>query len=330
MSNNTVTTTAAADLQHVIHAWPLLRALLDTSGPDTWPPQRAGAEYLRALDRQDAADAAAGALHPQTLTTGRHENGSIAYWCAFCEHHGGGAHTHPVRPDRDPDQLGERPAPIRLHVHDTMRTIDIGLSRCAGDIAAVSQRPPSMVLVPPVPGWSAAEVRHQGEMMAARDAADPSRWRGGIRPAPDAAAWLLARVYEHPGPFRPLDDDQLLRVARHAQDARQRIDRMTGSAVRSALMDGRPCPWCAGDLWMHVTPTETSVTCAAVPGTCAAPVGYDADRHARVWSTPAELAALERALSAAEAARREERDRVRTAEARRLVRAAERERRARA
>src|SRR5690606_28834155 len=47
--------------------------------------------------------------------------------------------------ERDPIQLGTRPVPIRLHILDTMRTVEAALVACADDIAAAAQRAPITV-----------------------------------------------------------------------------------------------------------------------------------------------------------------------------------------
>jgi hypothetical protein len=298
MSNRT----PAENLQHVIDHWDHLRALLDTADPgQTWPPQKPGVEYLRALDDQDAAEvsaeqqlaaAIAHALdHPQRLVTTRHHTGQLYYECAFCERVGEG-HSHPVREDRDPAQLGERPVPIRLHVADACRAIEVALCGLADSIAS-------------------------------RDALDPADWHGtdrAQRTVPAAARYLLGRLG---GPCCGTHDTEQARIAEFAREAAARLDRVLGISRTSAVMPGRPCPWCGGDLVLH-TEAETvmSVTCSTGLVDCAAPVAFDVDRRARVWSTPEQLAGLQKALDAAERKRAEAEQRAKRAEARRQQRAA--------
>ncbi|MFF1498681.1 hypothetical protein ACFVZR_02085 [Streptomyces sp. NPDC058316] len=301
------TRTPAENLQHVLDHWEHLRAALDTNGPGTtWPPARPGAEYLRALDDQDAAEvsveqqlaaAIAHALdHPQQLITTRHHTGQLYYRCAHCEHVGEGL-PHPVREDRAPEQLGERPTPVRLHIVDACRAIEIALCMLADSIAT-------------------------------RDAVDPADWYGADREqrtAPAAARWLLTRLGD--GPCCSTHDADRARIAEYAREAAARLDRVLGIGYTSARLPGMPCPWCGGDLVMHSEAgTVTSVTCATGLIDCSAPVPFDVDRRARVWSSVEQLAALQRALDAAERKRAEEEHRAKRAEDRRRQRAAARDR----
>lgn len=298
----THTRTPAEALQHVIDRWDDLHELLDTSNPDsTWPPTRPGVEYLRALDGQDAAEAAgyrtlaeaiAHALHhPQQLVTTRHASGQLYYACAHCEHVGEG-HTHPVREDRDGTQLGERPVPIRLHVADARRAITIALVELANSLAML-------------------------------DAVDPSDWYGQDpeqRTAPNAARWLLGRLATAPAAER-------LRIGRYARDAAARLDRVLGTGRQSAPMPGQPCPWCGGELVVHTEAgSVVSVSCSTGLVDCSAPAPFDVDARARVWSTVEQLAALQRALGAAARAREERERRAQRAAARRAQRAVARDR----
>ncbi|MEV6102648.1 hypothetical protein [Nocardia sp. NPDC051981] len=295
--------TAADDLQHVISHWDHLRDALDTTGPGTtWPPARPGVEYLRVVDDQDTAEqqlaaALAHALsHPQRLITTQHHTGQLYYQCVFCEHVGEGQ-AHPVREDRDPEQLGERPAPVRLHVADACRAIEISLCTLADSIAA-------------------------------RDATDPADWYHADREqrtAPAAARWLLTQLGD--GPCCPTHDTDRARITEYAREAAARIDRVLGIGQTSAVLPGMPCPWCGGDLVMHSEAgTVTSVTCATGLVDCNAPAPFDVDRRARVWSSVEQLAALRRALDAAEQRMAEAERRARRAEDRRRQRAAAKER----
>ncbi|MDV5145903.1 hypothetical protein R1T08_17225 [Streptomyces sp. SBC-4] len=294
--------TTAQQLQHIHDNWDHLRDLLDTRGPDTWPPARPGIEYLRALDTQDAAETAGyqalaeaiahAVSHPQELRTIRHPSGQLYYQCTHCEHVGDGG-THPVREDRDPAQLGDRPVPIRLHVADACRAIEIALVTLASDLAAL-------------------------------DAVDPSDWYGqdpAQKTVPTATLWLLGRLSPDAPPA------ETARIASYASEAAARIDRVLGTGRSSAPMRGKPCPWCGGELMMHVEAGAlVSITCSTGLVDCNAPAPFVVDERARVWSTPVQLAALQRALDSAAAARAEAERRAYRAAARRAQRAAVRDR----
>ncbi|MGW4028216.1 hypothetical protein ACWEFL_02670 [Streptomyces sp. NPDC004838] len=295
----TTTRTPAENLQHVITHWDHLRELLDTAGPgDTWPPQRPGTAYLAALDRQDSieqqfAAAIAHALHhPQRLVTVRHHTGQLYYQCAHCEHVGDG-HAHPVRADRDHDRPGESPAPIRLHVADACRAIEIALCSLADSIAV-------------------------------RDAVDGADWHGrdrAQRTAPTAARWLLDQLGDGK-PCCPVHDTDRARIAEYAREAAARIDRVLGTQSTTAVLP-MACPWCKGPLTAQLEAgTVMSVACTTGLIDCNAPVPFDIDRRARVWSSAVQLAALQRAVDTAARARADAERRAGRAEARRAQRAA--------
>ncbi|EFE74549.1 hypothetical protein SSIG_02095 [Streptomyces filamentosus NRRL 11379] len=202
-----------------------------------------------------------------------------------------------MREDRDPAQLGERPVPLRLHVVDACRMIELVLVRLADEIAA-------------------------------RDAHDPADWHNGRpedRTAPVAAGWLLTRIGD--GPCCPTHDTDRARIAERAREAAARIDRVLGTGRMSRVLAGMPCPWCAGDLVIHTEAgTVMSVTCATGLIDCSAPVPFDIDRRARVWASVEQLAALQRAIEAAERKRSEAERRARRTEDRRRQRAAAKDR----
>ncbi|MZF56917.1 hypothetical protein GTX53_24315 [Streptomyces sp. SID5594] len=318
--NNTTARTPAENLQHVINHWDHLRAALDTNdGPSTsWPPTRPGAAYLRALDTQDAADvtaeqslvaALAHALdHPQQLVTVRHHTGQLYYECAHCDHVGEGL-PHPVREDRDPAQLGERPVPLRLHVVDACRAIEIALCAVADQLAARDTQDGA--------DWYS-------------DPYNPADWTAGRpegRTALAAARWLLGRL--DAGPCCPTHYAEQATIAEYARTAAERIDRVLGTGRVSRVLPSMPCPWCQGELVIHTEAgTVLAVTCATGLVDCNAPAAFDVDRRARVWSTPEQLAGLQRAVDAAERARAGEEEREKRADARRRQRAALREQRA--
>ncbi|MYT57694.1 hypothetical protein GTW29_13385 [Streptomyces sp. SID7834] len=314
--------TAVGDLRIVVEHWDHLRSLLDSATPEVWPPLRPGAEYLRALDEHDAAEVAAG-RHGQQLVTTRHESGQLYYACAHCDRVGEG-HEHPVRTDRTAEQLGERPVPLRLHVVDAIRTVELVLTSLADEIAADVQRD---VYSPP--RWKRPENDPLGREMiaiAAQDDADPKRWRYNMsgRTAPRAAQWLLDRLVGEPGPCMPINDSQRERITRTAREAARRVERTIGSERRSVELS-RPCPWCGGVLVMHTGATvETFVSCATGLVDCSAPAPFSVDERRREWSTPEQLAALYVALDAAEQKRLEAERRAKRADDRRRQREAAR------
>ncbi|WP_263239092.1 hypothetical protein [Streptomyces sp. A13(2022)] len=283
MQHTARTRTPADDLQTIVDHWQHLRALIDTSQhTEPWPPTTTShTEYLRALDEQDAAEvsdaqqiaaALAHALdHPQQLVTRHDEHGRPQYRCAHCDHTGEGL-PHPAREDRDPQQLGERPVPIRLHVADASRAIEIALCSLADTIAA-------------------------------RDAYDPADWHGRDRTertAPNAAKWLISRLRDEP--CCPTHDAEQQQIARHAREAADRLDRVVGLR-RSSTILGTPCPGCGGDLTAYLDGGVVErVVCPTGLVDCSAAARFDVTLRARVWETPAQLADLQRQVQ--EAARR--------------------------
>ncbi|MEU3447225.1 hypothetical protein AB0H29_08340 [Streptomyces thermolilacinus] len=313
--HNTNALTAAEDLQTILTHWDHLRALLDTTQAETWPPAMGRGEYLRALEQHEVDEAARARQHAQQLTTHHDEHGRVQYECIHCNYVGEG-HTHTPRADRHDHQLGERPVPLRLHVLDTCRTVELALCATADAIAADVQR---SLITPPRRPNPDDEVGLALALLATRDAADPDRWRYnlGDRSAPAAARWLLARLRGESGPCLPLNSLQVERIARVAREAARRVERAVGIERRRAVAMERPCPYCGGGLTMHRDGDEAPrVTCEG-GFECGAPVPVVEGR--RVWARPEELVALERDLAAAEVRRRR-------AEARRRQRAAVKER----
>lgn len=258
-------TTTAAHLSTVICHWPdLVEALGGASAP-TWPPAGRMSDYLRALEEQDLHLVAID--HVQKLTTLRDETGrTIGYRCHRCGDTDDPGHTHPIGEERDPAQLGVRPIPIRLPVHETMRIVRAALLHCADAIAETVQRPP--MKPPPPRRASYARTRaerlawedHARRVQAAQDdAADARRWRWtGRRPdAPYTALWLLGRVQGAPGPFRPLSDAEAGHIAVVARGAADRVERALDVADRVAPL-AQLCPRlvhgvfpCGGRIEMH-------------------------------------------------------------------------------
>ncbi|WP_435173268.1 hypothetical protein [Actinacidiphila sp. bgisy145] len=197
---------AAAHLATVIRLWPDLADALVARQQATWPPTMGVARLLDADEREHAA-----------------------------------AHRYL---DRDPAQLGEVPAPIRLDLLDTMREVEQHLVHTADIVAAEVQRP-AMSRAPR--HWLAAD-RARRDQLAAADAADPRRWRyPGARTAPLAAAWLTARLAGAPGPFLRLNSRHRAAIETTARRAADRIETSLEMARRTTAVRW-PCPHCRGQL----------------------------------------------------------------------------------
>lgn len=148
--------------------------------------------------------------------------------------------------ERDPAQIGERPAPLRIHVLDTMRTVETDLVECADITAAAVQRSPMGLLPTTYP----AADRARRELLAMKDAHDPRRWKFvGTRTAPIAALWLLARIERAGGPFLRLDDTQADHIDHVAATAASRIERALDIAAQRRSL-ARRCD-CGGQIDMH-------------------------------------------------------------------------------
>jgi hypothetical protein len=148
--------------------------------------------------------------------------------------------------ERDPIQLGERPAPVRISVLDTMREVEEALIEQADVIASVVQRAP-MPLAPKT--WPAAD-RARRDQLARADALDPRRWKWtGTRTAQYAALWLLARVEGKPGPFAALTEAQFDEVARTARACAERVERALDISSERRTLERR-CA-CGGRIDVH-------------------------------------------------------------------------------
>nr|WP_119589814.1 hypothetical protein [Streptomyces scabiei] len=212
--------TTAEHLTLTIRHWPDLQDALGGRSAPTWPPAGRMNDHLRALDQRDAeqlADERARALELRTL-------------------------------ERDPAQIGERPIPIRLHIHETMRIVRAALGDCADQTASSVQRP-VMGLLPE--GYPKAD-RVRRELLVMQDRHDPRRWKwASARPdAPYTALWLLGRVQGAPGPFRPLTGPQLDHIASVARHCALRVEQALDVGEQKATL-ARPCPDCGGQLQMH-------------------------------------------------------------------------------
>ncbi|NJP73386.1 hypothetical protein [Streptomyces sp. C1-2] len=297
---------APAALQLIVDHWEHLRALLDTRNPDTTRPASRAA-YLRDLDQHDRDEALLAFQHAQQLTTRHDEHGRVFYECQHCDYVGEGR-AHLPRPDRAAVQLGERPVPLRLHVVDACRAVEAALCALADEIAADIQRAP---ITPPRRGNANDPALRDLALLATRDDADPRRWHYNMRgrTAPRAAAWLLARWNDEPGPCRKLSGRHRIVIAAVAREAAARVERTIGGVdERRTEMVEQPCPWCSSELLLHTGGGEPDkVTCTGPD--CGAPVGLV---HGwRTWSTPEQLAGLRRDIEAAARRRKRADDRAR-------------------
>ncbi|MFE9906435.1 hypothetical protein [Streptomyces achromogenes] len=149
------------------------------------------------------------------------------------------------RADTDPDAPGPRPTPVDINVLDVMTTIETGLVTAADWLANRIQRP--AFVAPTGRGWS-DDVHRAAALLAAKDAADPRRWKyTGSRTAPEAAEWLACRLRDQPGPFRKLDAGERQAVAAVASSGAELIRKTLGDARQRASVS-HPCPVCDGQL----------------------------------------------------------------------------------
>ncbi|QFQ97440.1 hypothetical protein F9278_15845 [Streptomyces phaeolivaceus] len=238
-------TTTAEHLTLVIRHWPDLQEALGGRSAPTWPPAGRMNDHLRTLDQ---ADDEHDETHAQQLATLRAPDGrTIGYRCTHCGDVDPG-HSHPVGDERDPAQIGERPIPIRLHIHETMRIVRTALADCADQTASSVQRP-VMGLLPE--GYPKAD-RVRRELLVMQERRDPRRWSwASARPdAPLTALWLLGRVQGAPGPFRPLTGPQLDHIGSVARSCAMRVEDALDVGERRATL-ARPCPTCGGQLHLH-------------------------------------------------------------------------------
>ncbi|MFI7014407.1 hypothetical protein [Streptomyces sp. NPDC050164] len=150
------------------------------------------------------------------------------------------------RADTNPDAPGPRPTPIDVDVLDVMTTIETGLLTTADWLAERVQRPAFRATTGR--GWS-DDVHRQVVLLAAKDAADPRRWKyTGQRDAPTAAEWLSLRLRNAPGPFRALDEGERQAVENVARMGVELLRRTLGEARRKEAVP-HPCPQpCGGQL----------------------------------------------------------------------------------
>ena len=214
-----MSTTAAHLITCALH-WRDLQDALGGRSTPTWPPAGRMADHIRNLDQADAEqleEELARALELRTL-------------------------------ERNPAQIGERPIPIRLPIHETMRIVHEQLVECADAIAGSVQRP-VMGLLPA--GYPEADRRRR-ELLVMQDRRDPRRWSWTkVRPdAPYAALWLLARVQGAPGPFRPLTPLQRDHIDRVAREAARRVEEALDIAAQRRTLE-QPHDGCSGRIDVH-------------------------------------------------------------------------------
>ncbi|MCI3240264.1 hypothetical protein [Streptomyces spinosisporus] len=203
--------TTADNLQTVINHWPDLQASLATSQADTWPPVMGIArlhDHLKATE--DAKELRA--------------------------------------LERSPTQIGASAAPLRIAILDTMTAIDQRLVDSADIIASHVQRDPANGSVRVAgPGDDVALALRT---LILKDEADARRWSytdPRRRTAPFAAAWLLARIENAPGPFAKLTGVHQDAIATAARWAADQIAQALEMARKTQVLE-RPCPHCRGQL----------------------------------------------------------------------------------
>ncbi|MFF9199987.1 hypothetical protein ACF09L_32750 [Streptomyces sp. NPDC014779] len=227
--NRTLTT--AEQLQQIARLWPDLTEALAAPTQHSWPPVELRG-YLAAMEQLDADEQEARRHRAAALRT----------------------------LERNPDQLGARPVPISLAVHDTMRAVEAALVDTADRLARAVQRPP---MQPPAPA-RAAVARTRGERLAwadrarraeqaRQDADDPRRWRstGSSRTAVRAALWLSGRADGSPGPFRPLTAVEQRQLGVVAAGALGRVEAALDLADgHRTLASTHPCA-CGGTIEVY-------------------------------------------------------------------------------
>ncbi|GAA2392028.1 hypothetical protein [Streptomyces coeruleofuscus] len=147
------------------------------------------------------------------------------------------------RADTNPDAPGPRPTPVDVYV---LMTIETGLVTTADWLAERVKRPAFRAATGQ--GWS-DDVHRQVVLLAAKDSADPRRWKfTGQRSAPEAAEWLSLRFRNSPGPFRTLAEGERQAVENVARMGAELIRRTLGEARRTEAVP-HPCPLpCGGQL----------------------------------------------------------------------------------
>lgn len=210
------TETTTAHLRAIINRWADLHDALDTHPGAPWPPAGRMADYLAALDAADR----------EQLRAARHAQRAA---------------------ERSPDQLGETTAPLNIDTLDTMRDVEADLVHLADVIASSVQRGPAPEIRAAGPLDEKGIELHMATLVDARDRRRWSLTAPTYRRAPYAAAWLLARIEDAPGPFRTLTAPQRDHIASVAAGAARRIEQALGEALLRAAVP-EPCPKCRGRL----------------------------------------------------------------------------------
>ncbi len=211
--------------------------------------------------------------------------------------------------DRVPLALRQHPAPANLAALDAAVQVEQRMFETADVLAAAVQRP---IECRPVstPGRPAAWVPDEA------DAGDPRRWHFASPTDPGsrrhglhwAALYVEGRLLGEdttpeqragsrtlgPALFGLLPAHLAHEAVCTAGQAEHLVLGALGLDRTETLIEGRPCPWCSGELTLHTDPrTAPSVTCAT-GRTCTAPV--DLDRRGRRSWVGAELVELLAAL----------------------------------
>ncbi|MEV7777817.1 hypothetical protein [Kitasatospora sp. NPDC088351] len=211
--------------------------------------------------------------------------------------------------DRVPLTLRQHPAPANLSALDAAMRVERRMFETADILAAAVQRP---IECRPVstPGrpvvWAPDEA----------DASDPRRWHFASPNDPGsrrhglhwAALYVEGRLLNEdtepeqragaptwaPALFGLLPEHLAHEAVRVAGQAERLVLGALGLDRRETVIEGRPCPWCAGELTLRTDPqTAPTVTCATGPA-CPAPAALDR-RSRRSWGG-AELVELLAAL----------------------------------
>lgn len=201
-------TTTAQQLQTIARHWPDLDNALGTPVAASWPPASLR-QYLAALEQHDAAETAS----LRAL-------------------------------ERNPDQLGARPVPINIAIHDTMRAVEAALHETADQIASANQISTSRP--------------------------HPHRWHfTGTRPgAAWTALWLSARAQGVFWPGRALTEPQERHLGHVAREALHRVETALDLATGTReLSPEHACP-CGGRIIIRGgagdQPTASCRSCGAL------------------------------------------------------------------
>ncbi|MGW2545469.1 hypothetical protein ACWC5I_32485 [Kitasatospora sp. NPDC001574] len=211
--------------------------------------------------------------------------------------------------DRVPLTLRQHPAPANLAAVDAAVRVERLLFDAADTLAAAVQRPIERRPVS-TPGRPVAWA------VDAADAGDPRRWHYASPTDPGsrrhglhwAALYVEGRLLDEdtdpeqragsrtrgPALFGLLPEHLAHEAVRVAGQAEHLVLGALGLDRTETVIEGRPCPWCSGELTLHTDPrTAPNVTCATGRA-CPAPVDLDR-RDRRAWHA-AELVELLAAL----------------------------------